>query len=89
MHVTSYNTADYLFFQGKIDGGAHAGEHAMFFVDKETPGVHLVRQPAYSHTYADSHAIVRFQDVRSRSRTWSARRATAWASRTRGSGTSG
>ena len=35
----------------------------MFFVDKETPGVHLVRQPAYSHTYADSHAI-RFQDVR-------------------------
>jgi acyl-CoA dehydrogenase len=64
MHVTSYNTADYLFFQGKIDGGPHAGEHAMFFVDKETPGVHLVRQPAYSHTYADSHAIVRFQDVR-------------------------
>ncbi|HEU4355177.1 MAG TPA: acyl-CoA dehydrogenase family protein, partial [Actinomycetota bacterium] len=32
MHVTSYNTADYLFFQGKIDGGPHAGEHAMFFV---------------------------------------------------------
>ncbi len=64
MHVTSYNTADYLFFQGKIDGGPHAGEHAMFFVDKGTPGVHLVREPAYSHTYADSHAIVRFDDVR-------------------------
>ncbi|HEU4528553.1 MAG TPA: acyl-CoA dehydrogenase [Actinomycetota bacterium] len=64
MHVTSYNTADYLFFQGKIDGGPHAGEHAMFFVDKDTPGVHLVREPAYSHTYADSHAIVRFDDVR-------------------------
>jgi acyl-CoA dehydrogenase len=64
MHVTSYNTADYLFFQAKIDGGPHAGEHAMFFVDKDTPGVLLVREPAYSHTYADSHAIVRFDDVR-------------------------
>jgi acyl-CoA dehydrogenase len=64
MHVTSYNTADYLFFQAKIDGGPHAGEHAMFFVDKDTPGLLLVREPAYSHTYADSHAIVRFDDVR-------------------------
>jgi alkylation response protein AidB-like acyl-CoA dehydrogenase len=64
MHVTSYNSADYLFFQGKIAGGPHAGEHAMFFVDKDTSGVHLVREPAYSHTYADSHAIVRFDDVR-------------------------
>ena len=64
MHVTSFNSADYLFFQGKIDGGPHAAEHAMFFVDKDTPGVHLVREPAYSHTYADSHAIVRFDDVR-------------------------
>jgi len=64
MHVTSYNTADYCFFQAKIEGGPHAGEHAMFFVDKDTPGVHLVREPAYSHTYPDSHAIVAFEDVR-------------------------
>jgi len=64
MHVTSYNTADYLFFQGKIEGGPHAGGHAMFFVDKDTPGVRLVREPAYSHTFSDSHAIVAFEDVR-------------------------
>jgi len=64
MHVTSYNTADYLFFQAKIAEGAHAGEHAMFFVDKDTPGVRLVREPAYSHTYADSHAVVAFEGVR-------------------------
>jgi len=64
MHVTSYNTADYLFFQAKIEGGEHAGEHAMFFVDKDTPGVHLVREPAYSHTFPDCHAIVAFEDVR-------------------------
>ncbi len=64
MHVTSYNHAGYCFFQGKIVGGAHEGEHAMFFVDKDTPGVREVRSPAYSHTYADSHAVVAFEDVR-------------------------
>jgi alkylation response protein AidB-like acyl-CoA dehydrogenase len=64
MHVTSYNTADYLFFQAKIAAGANAGAHAMFFVDKDTPGVRLVREPRYSHTYPDTHAIVAFDDVR-------------------------
>ncbi len=64
MHVTSFNVADYCFFQAKIDGGPHAGEHAMFFVDLDTPGVRLVREPRYSHTYPDSHAVVAFEDVR-------------------------
>src|SRR5215472_16775654 len=32
-HVTSYNSADFAFFQGKLVGGPHDGEHAMFFVD--------------------------------------------------------
>jgi alkylation response protein AidB-like acyl-CoA dehydrogenase len=63
-HVTSFNTADFIFFQAKIDGGPNAGSHAMFFVDKDTPGVRLVREPAYSHTYPDSHAVVAFEDVR-------------------------
>ena len=64
MHVTSYNSADYLFVQAKIDGGPNAGSHAMFFVDKDTPGVRLVREPAYTHTYADTHAVVAFEDAR-------------------------
>jgi alkylation response protein AidB-like acyl-CoA dehydrogenase len=64
MHVTSYNTADWIFFQGKIADGPNAGAHAMFFVDKDTPGVRLVREPAYTHTYPDTHAIVAFDDVR-------------------------
>ena len=64
MHVTSYNTADHIFFQAKLAGGEHDGEHAMFVVDKDTPGVRLVREPRYSHTYADTHAIVAFEDVR-------------------------
>ncbi len=64
MHVTSYNAASYCFVQAKIAGGPHDGEHAMFVVDKDTRGVRLVREPAYMHTYPDTHAIVAFDDVR-------------------------
>jgi alkylation response protein AidB-like acyl-CoA dehydrogenase len=64
MHVTSYNTADWIFFQAKLAAGDHEGEHALFFVDKDTPGVRLIREPRYSHTYADTHAILAFEDVR-------------------------
>jgi acyl-CoA dehydrogenase len=64
MHVTSYNQASYCFFQGKIVGGPNEGAHAMFFVDKDTPGVREVSAPAYSHTYPDSHALVAFEGVR-------------------------
>jgi acyl-CoA dehydrogenase len=63
-HVTSYNTADFAFFQGKLDGGPHHGEHAMFFVDLPSPGVTVVRTPAYSHTISHHHPIVAFSDVR-------------------------
>jgi acyl-CoA dehydrogenase len=64
MHVTSYNNASYCFFQAKIVGGPNEGAHAMFFVDKDAPGVRLVREPAYTHTYPDAHAVVAFDDVR-------------------------
>ena len=63
-HVTSYNSADYAFFQGKLIGGEHAGEHAMFLVDLPSPGVTVVRTPAYSHTISHHHPIVAFTDVR-------------------------
>ncbi|HEX5302623.1 MAG TPA: acyl-CoA dehydrogenase family protein, partial [Streptosporangiaceae bacterium] len=33
-HVTSYNAADFAFFQGKLP----SGEHAMFLVDLPSPG---------------------------------------------------
>src|SRR3989337_1814051 len=35
MHVTSYNTADWIFFQAKLAGGDNEGEHGLFFVAKE------------------------------------------------------
>jgi acyl-CoA dehydrogenase len=63
-HVTSYNTADFAFFQAKLDGGAHHGEHAMFLVDLPSPGVRVVRTPAYTHTISHHHPIVAFTDVR-------------------------
>jgi acyl-CoA dehydrogenase len=63
-HVTSYNTADFAFFQGKLAGGEHDGEHAMFLVDLPSPGVTVVRTPAYSHTISHHHPIVAFTEVR-------------------------
>jgi alkylation response protein AidB-like acyl-CoA dehydrogenase len=63
-HVTSFNTADYAFFQAKLAGEPHHGEHAMFFVDLPSPGVRVLRTPAYSHTISHHHPIVAFTDVR-------------------------
>ena len=63
-HVTSYNSADYAFFQAKLAGGEHDGEHAMFIVDLPSPGVRVVRTPAYTHTISHHHPIVAFEDVR-------------------------
>ena len=63
-HVTSFNSADFAFFQGVLDGGPNAGEHAMFLVNLPSPGVTVVRTPAYSHTISHHHPIVEFTDVR-------------------------
>jgi acyl-CoA dehydrogenase len=63
-HVTSYNTADFAFFQAKLDAGPHRGEHAMFLVDLPSPGVRVIRTPAYTHTISHHHPIVAFTDVR-------------------------
>jgi alkylation response protein AidB-like acyl-CoA dehydrogenase len=63
-HVTSYNTASFAFFQAKLAGGAHDGEHAMFLVDLPSFGVSVLRTPAYSHTISHHHPIVAFRDVR-------------------------
>jgi acyl-CoA dehydrogenase len=63
-HVTSYNEATYAFFQARLQGGQHDGEHAMFFVDLPSPGVRVVRTPAYAHTIGHHHPIVAFESVR-------------------------
>ena len=63
-HVTSFNKADYVFFQGVLTAGDHAGDQALFVVDKDAPGISVVRTPAYTHTIAHHHPIVAFEDVR-------------------------
>jgi len=63
-HVTSANLADHVFFEGVLTDGEHAGSHALFVVDLDSPGIRTVRTPAYSHTLADHHPILDFQGVR-------------------------
>jgi acyl-CoA dehydrogenase len=70
-HVTSFNTADYCFFQAKKKTGeserghgSAGGEHLLFLVDLPSPGVSVVRTPAYSHTISHHHPIVAFENVR-------------------------
>jgi alkylation response protein AidB-like acyl-CoA dehydrogenase len=63
-HVTSFNKADIVFFQGRLVGGEHDGEHALFIVESPAEGMTLVANPPYSHTFAHHHAILDFHDVR-------------------------
>ncbi len=63
-HVTSFDEADYVFFQAVLTSGRHAGDQALFVVDKDAPGVRVVRTPAYTHTLGHAHPIVAFEGVR-------------------------
>jgi alkylation response protein AidB-like acyl-CoA dehydrogenase len=63
-HVTSFNEADYVFFQAVLTTGPHAGDQALFVLDKDTPGVRIVRTPTYTHTLGHAHPIVAFEGVR-------------------------
>ncbi|MFZ2501777.1 MAG: acyl-CoA dehydrogenase family protein [Nocardioides sp.] len=63
-HVTSFNEADYVFVQAVLTDGPHAGEHVLLVVDNPTPGMRVVRTPAYTHTFAHHHPIVAFEGVR-------------------------
>jgi acyl-CoA dehydrogenase len=63
-HVTSFNKADYVLFQAVLTTGEHAGDQALFVADKDTPGIRVVRDPAYTHTIAHHHPVVAFEGVR-------------------------
>jgi acyl-CoA dehydrogenase len=63
-HVTSFHEADYIFFQAVLTTGPHGGSQALFVLDKDTPGVRVVRTPAYAHTLGHGHPIVAFEGVR-------------------------
>jgi acyl-CoA dehydrogenase len=61
--VTSANLADYFFIQAKLVNGPHAGNDAMFFLDKDTPGIEEIRVPLFSHTFDHHHPELRFSNV--------------------------
>ena len=62
-YVTSANHADYFVLQARLSDGAHAGSQALFFIDKDAPGVELVSNPLFSHTFSDHHPVYRFNDT--------------------------
>jgi len=62
-YVTSANLADYFILQARLADGPHAGSDALFFIDKDTPGVEVLRSPAFSHTFSAHHPTYRFEDV--------------------------
>jgi alkylation response protein AidB-like acyl-CoA dehydrogenase len=63
-HVTSGNLAQVIIFQAKLVDGPNAGSHCLFFVERDAPGVEILRTPAYTHTYRAHHPIFKFTDVK-------------------------
>jgi alkylation response protein AidB-like acyl-CoA dehydrogenase len=61
-HVTSGDVADFFLLHSHVDGDPTKA--TIFLVDKDTPGVRLVRTPKYMHTFVFEHPIFAFEDVR-------------------------
>jgi acyl-CoA dehydrogenase len=61
-HVTSGDVADFFLVHAHVDGDP--AKATVFLVDKDTPGVRLVRTPKYTHTFVFEHPIFAFEDVR-------------------------
>jgi acyl-CoA dehydrogenase len=61
-HVTSGDVADFFLLHVHVDGDP--AKSAVFLVDKDAPGVELVRTPRYMHTFVFEHPIFAFHDVR-------------------------
>src|SRR4029078_12829765 len=61
-HVTSGDVADFFLVHAHVDGDP--AKATIFLVDKDSPGVELVRTPKYMHTFVFEHPIFAFHDVR-------------------------
>jgi alkylation response protein AidB-like acyl-CoA dehydrogenase len=61
-HATGGGRGDFFIFQAKYVDGEHAGEHGLFFVDKDSDGISVVRTPKYMHTHGE-HPIFEFKDA--------------------------
>jgi acyl-CoA dehydrogenase len=61
-HVTSGDVADFFLVHAHVDG--NPTKATIFLVDKDSPGVRLVRTPRYTHTFVFEHPIFAFEGVR-------------------------
>ena len=61
-HVTAGDVADFFELHAHVDGDP--SKATVFLVDKDTPGVRLVRTPKYMHTFVFEHPIYAFEGVR-------------------------
>jgi acyl-CoA dehydrogenase len=61
-HVTSGDVADFFELHVHVDGDPALA--TVFLVDKDAPGVRLVRTPKYTHTFVFEHPIFAFEGVR-------------------------
>jgi alkylation response protein AidB-like acyl-CoA dehydrogenase len=61
-HVTSGDIADFFLVHAHVDGDP--AKATVFLVDKDAPGVRLVRTPKYMHTFVFEHPIYAFEGVR-------------------------
>ena len=61
-HVTSGDVADFFLVHAHVDGDT--SKATVFLVDKDMPGVRLVRTPKYTHTFVFEHPIFAFEGVR-------------------------
>ncbi|HEX2025519.1 MAG TPA: acyl-CoA dehydrogenase [Actinomycetota bacterium] len=61
-HVTTGDVADFLLVHAHVDGDP--AKPTVFFVDKDLPGVRLVRTPKYMHRFVFEHPIFALDDVR-------------------------
>ena len=61
-HVTSGDVADFFLVHAHVDGDP--AKATVFLVDKDMPGVRLVRTPKYTHTFVFEHPIFAFEGVR-------------------------
>lgn len=58
--VTSANLADFFFLQARTEEGSDA----LFFVDKDSPGIEMIENPLFSHTFPSHHPTYRFENVK-------------------------
>jgi alkylation response protein AidB-like acyl-CoA dehydrogenase len=61
-HVTSGDVADFLLVHAQVDGDP--ARPTVFLVDRDLPGVRVVRTPRYMHTFVFEHPIFALEGVR-------------------------